>query len=89
MKIWFMFDNHRFAPVEVAGRKQMIARIVSLFNEDGCGSIFVKDGDATVNALCLHGHRISNNEWGVPASEIEAWADRFITEQSFHRLMMA
>lgn len=54
----WMFDNHTFREVDLAGdwKKQ----VADLHQEDGCGSLFVRQGEKVV--MYLHGHGKARRE---------------------------
>ncbi len=90
LHVWFMYDNHTFAKVQLAARDRMIERVVELFEEDGCGSLYVRDDmDATIRSLTLDGRCLNNGKYGVPFREIAAWVEKVTDEQAFHKLMCA
>jgi hypothetical protein len=89
LKVWFMYDNHTFARVEEITREELIARGKSLFDEDGCGSMFVRDAaEAQIDSLTLHGHMLRPRKWGVTKAELAKWADAVVAERSFRTLMV-
>jgi hypothetical protein len=91
MKIWFMFDNHTFAPpITTFERETMINSAIAMFAQDGCGSLFVKDiyGGGLEN-LTLNGHMLDNGRYGILREEIERWVDAVLTELSFQKAMVA
>jgi len=88
LSIWFMFSNHTFAKITGQDRETMVEQARDLFRSDGCGGLFVHDEfGTTLRALTLHGHRLDNDRYGVPASEVEKWADEIMAERSFRTLM--
>lgn len=72
MRVWFMFDNHAFARVE--GDRAAVLR--RLFDEDGCGSAFMRDVLDRSNGMPLHGHRLPSGKYGVTDDEIDAFLAR-------------
>lgn len=88
LNVWFMFDNHTFERVKETTREGLTDRARKLFAEDGCGFLFVRDGqDASINPLTLHGHQLGNGQWGATVDEIETWADAVVSEISFRTIM--
>lgn len=81
MNIWFMYDNHTFAKVPditTAPRELVEAHLRALFIEDGCGTVFVRDG-RNKEIAHLHGHplgEIGKSPWGVYPVEIESFLDK-------------
>lgn len=90
ISIWFMFDNHTFARVKSRDRNELVDEATNLFNEDGCGSLFVRDAwDAILKGLDLHGRPLGDGHYGVLKADVEQWADKVLAEISFHKLMVA
>jgi len=90
LTVHFMYDNHTFARLlkSVPDRNELIAWARSLFNEDNCGMLFVRDSlGGTLESLELHGRRMANGHYGVTLSELERWADAVLAEESFLRLV--
>ncbi len=84
LKVWFMFDNHTFARIEPLDRESLVKQATELFAEDRYGMLAVRDRDAPLGSLYLHGN-------GKPAdpTELGKWADAVVREIEFARLMVA
>lgn len=88
LTIWFMFDNHTFAKIHSRDREGLVREATKLFQEDGCGSLFVKDEfNATLKMLTVDGKKLTDGTWGVLASEVEQWAAAVVDEITFRKMM--
>ena len=83
-KIWFMFDNHLFRSIDPM--KDMFPQIRKCFDEDGCGSIFVRDEkDKSLRKLDMHADwKKHGNKFIVTDDEIREWIKLFEKETLYH-----
>lgn len=76
--VWFMYDCHVFARPDLTNPDTAFQSIRELFDEDRCGSIFVKrwpDGPA-IRELDLSAN-YKENGYKVLDSEIREWVERY------------
>lgn len=83
LKVHFMYDCHLFASnIDTSTDATLALRIRELFDEDGCGSIFVRDKfDRGVENLTLHGKQLPSGKWGVTDKQIKEWICQFRSAQ--------
>lgn len=88
MKIWFMYDNHTFAKVTDLSPDALFKRAKELFEEDGCGGLYVHDeSGTTIQALTFHGRMLHHGRYGAYDDDLERWVAKIQEERSFRSLM--
>jgi hypothetical protein len=76
--VWFMYDCHAFAKPDMTSKETARASIRELFNNDSCGSVFVRkwpDGPH-IRELDLSPASRDNN-YTVSDAAIDEWLDKY------------
>ena len=84
IKIFFMCDNHTFPKFgEWKDKHDLVTRAIDMLSKHGFYStIFVTDGEGTMDALTLYGR----GEYGA-VDRVLLWADKVIDEINFSKMV--
>lgn len=88
LKCWFMYDCHLFDKIDLTQDDDLVlASVESLFEQDGCGTVFVRDvKDVTIKEFSLHGRPLEktgpySHRYGVTHEEVCAWLEKVRAHQ--------
>lgn len=77
--VWFMYDNHSTAKVDMSDKLKAFTQLRALFNDDACGMLFVRvmPGEGLMHAFTLMADWRKHGKYIVLDEEIDKWLDAF------------
>lgn len=84
--VWFMFDNHSFRRINITTPEEIFNQIRHLFNQDGCGSVFVKFNGVTVREFDLQAN-YKLNGYKILDEEINNWITKFFSIKPLYYIL--